>query len=179
MAAPADSDGDGVSDDQDRCPNTPSGVEVDMRGCPLDSDGDGVADYQDRCPNTAANTKVDAQGCPVKDEVILTVDRLNFAFDSAELDSKARAALDAAVAVIKDHSGVALDVVGHTDNSGPQEYNQRLSERRAQAAVDYLVSKGVDRNQLRARGMGETSPAVSNDTRDGRQRNRRVELVVR
>ena len=178
-AAPADSDGDGVTDDRDRCPGTPRGVEVDMNGCPLDSDGDGVADYRDRCPNTPAGVRVDDNGCPVKDEVVLTIDRLNFAFDSAELDASARAALDSAVAVIRDHREVQLDVVGHTDSSGPEEYNQRLSERRAQAAVDYLVSKGVDRSQLRAVGRGEASPVASNDTRDGRARNRRVELVVR
>lgn len=178
-AEPADSDGDGVSDDRDRCPGTPRGVEVDTNGCPLDTDGDGVANYLDRCPNTPAGVRVDGQGCPVKDEVVLTIDHLNFAFDSAELDASARAALDAAVAVIRDHREVSMDVVGHTDSTGPEAYNQGLSERRAQAAVDYLVSKGVDRAQLRAAGRGEAQPIAGNDTRDGRARNRRVELVVR
>lgn len=178
-AAPLDSDGDGVTDDRDRCPATPRGVEVDMNGCPLDSDSDGVADYRDRCPNTPAGARVDDNGCPVKDEVVLTIDRLNFAFDSAELDASARAALDAAVTVIRDHRDLKMDVVGHTDSSGPEAYNQRLSERRAQAAVDYLVSKGVDRDQLRAVGRGEAQPVADNDSRDGRARNRRVELVIR
>lgn len=178
-APPADSDGDGVPDDRDRCPRTPAGVEVDMNGCPLDSDGDGVPDYKDRCANTPAGVKVDANGCPVKDEVVLTIDRLGFAFDSAELDAQSRAALDAAVAVIKSHSSVKMDVVGYTDSSGPESYNQKLSERRAKAAVDYLVSKGVARGQLNAVGRGEADPVASNDTRDGRSRNRRVELVVR
>ena len=178
-AAPKDSDGDGVNDDKDRCPNTPAGVKVDMNGCPVDSDGDGVPDYKDKCANTPAGVKVDMSGCPVKDEVVLTVDRLNFAFDSAQLDAKSRAALDAAVAVIKSHSSVKMDVVGYTDTSGPESYNQRLSERRAKAAVDYLVSKGVAVGQLRPTGRGESNPVASNDTRDGRERNRRVELVVR
>lgn len=178
-AAPMDSDGDGVTDDKDRCPNTPAGAEVDMNGCALDSDGDGVADYKDQCANTPAGVKVDATGCPIKDEVVLTVDRLNFDFDSAALDAQSRAALDAAVAVIKSHSSVKMDVIGYTDTSGPEEYNLGLSKRRAQAAVDYLVSQGVDADQLRATGRGEANPVASNDTRDGRERNRRVELVVR
>jgi len=179
MAAPVDSDGDGVMDDKDRCPGTPAGAEVDMNGCALDSDGDGVADYKDQCANTPAGVKVDMKGCPVKDEVVLTVDRLGFAFDSATLDAGSRSALDAAVAVIKSHSSVKMDVVGYTDTSGPESYNQTLSERRAQAAVDYLVSKGIDADQLRATGRGEANPVASNDSRDGRERNRRVELVVR
>src|ERR1700690_2755146 len=62
---PVDSDGDGVVDSLDKCPNTPAGVKVDAQGCPLDSDGDGVPDYLDKCPNTPAGVKVDAQGCPL------------------------------------------------------------------------------------------------------------------
>jgi OOP family OmpA-OmpF porin len=176
---PADTDGDGVTDDMDRCPNTPAGAEVDTRGCALDSDGDGVADYRDSCPNTPSGVAVDTRGCPVKDEVVLTVDRLGFAFDSAELDAQSRSALNAAVSVIKSHSAVKMDVVGYTDSSGPEAYNQKLSERRAQAAVDYLVSRGVDKDMLRAVGRGEANPVAGNDSRDGRARNRRVELVVR
>ena len=180
-AAAADSDGDGVPDASDDCPGTPAGVAVDSRGCslPTDSDGDGVNDDRDQCPNTPAGTEVDARGCPVPETVVLTVDRLGFSFDSASLDAESRAALDAAVDVIKAHSAVQLDVIGYTDTSGPESYNQGLSERRAQAAVDYLVSRGVDRDQLRAVGRGEANPVASNDTRDGRSRNRRVELVVR
>lgn len=178
-AAAADSDGDGVPDTEDQCPGTPAGVSVDAFGCPADADGDGVPDDRDRCLNTPRGVTVDSSGCPVADEVVLTIDRLNFAFDSAELTPSARAALDAAVDVIRDNSAVELDLVGYTDSTGPAAYNQRLSERRAQAAVDYLVSRGVPAGQLRAIGQGESSPVASNDTRDGRAKNRRVELVVR
>jgi OOP family OmpA-OmpF porin len=179
MAAPMDSDGDGVNDDGDDCPNTPPGTAVDSRGCSLDSDSDGVNDDRDACPNTPVGVQVDNVGCPVPDEVLLTVERLNFTFDSAELDAASRSALDDAVDVIKSHSKVKLDVIGYTDTSGPESYNQGLSERRAQAALDYLVSRGVDADQLNATGRGEADPVASNDTRDGRSRNRRVELVVR
>lgn len=64
-APPADSDGDGVIDADDRCPNTPASAKVDRHGCPLDSDGDGVADYQDKCPDTSRLAKVDSRGCPL------------------------------------------------------------------------------------------------------------------
>ena len=177
--APVDSDGDGVPDDRDRCPGTPAGVDVDRFGCPVDSDGDGVADYLDECPGTPEGVKVDEVGCPIKDEVILTINRLGFAFDSYELDRSSKAALDRAVEVIKAHSEmVNLKVVGHTDGVGTEEYNQKLSERRAAAVVDYLVSKGVSRGSLSSAGKGKSEPIASNDNEEGRAENRRVELVV-
>jgi OOP family OmpA-OmpF porin len=179
MAAMADEDGDGVADDMDQCPGTPAGVSVDGRGCPADEDGDGVADDRDRCLNTPAGATVDESGCPISEEVVFSVDKLNFAFDSAELTPRAKSALDGAVSIIRDNSAVQLDLVGHTDSRGPAAYNQKLSERRARAAVDYLVSKGVPAGQLRAVGRGESDPVASNDTADGQASNRRVEIVVR
>lgn len=178
-ALDGDRDGDGVKDSMDRCPNTPAGAAVDSNGCALDSDGDGVPDYRDRCANTPAGVSVDRNGCPIKDEVVLTIDRLGFGFDSYNLDGESRRALDRAVSVIKSHSEVKMDIVGHTDSTGPEAYNQTLSEKRANAAREYLVSKGVDGDQLRAVGRGESNPVADNDTDDGRARNRRVELVVR
>ena len=177
----SDSDGDGVPDDRDRCPNTEAGAEVDEDGCALDSDGDGVPDHLDRCPNTPRGVDVDGFGCPLPDEVVLTLssDRLGFAFDSADLNDEARAALDSALDVVRDNADVAMDLVGHTDSTGTDAYNQALSERRARAAVDYLVSLGVPAGQLRAVGRGEAEPVASNETEEGRARNRRVELVVR
>lgn len=177
--APSDSDGDGVMNADDQCPGTPAGAAVDMRGCALDSDGDGVADYRDRCANTPAGVNVDRNGCPIKDEIVMTVERLGFEFDSAELDAQSKRALDATVDVIKSHSEVQMDIVGYTDSKGSEEYNQGLSVRRAQAAKDYLVSQGVSASQLNVVGRGESSPVASNDSDDGRARNRRVELVVR
>ncbi|MFT6287442.1 MAG: OOP family OmpA-OmpF porin [Alcanivorax sp.] len=174
-----DSDGDGVTDDLDSCSNTPTGAEVDRGGCALDSDNDGVPDYKDQCKSTPSNVRVDDMGCPLKGEVVLTVDRLGFAFDSAELDSRSKSALDQIVSVIKSHSSVDLAVVGYTDISGSEPYNQRLSERRAAAVVAYLVSKDIPSSQLVSSGKGESNPVASNATRDGREQNRRVELIVR
>lgn len=179
MAADADTDGDGVADNSDRCPDTPPGVNVDASGCPLDSDNDGVADYEDRCANTPAGATVDEWGCPVAGEVIFSTDEVNFAFDSARLSSRARSALNSALEVIRDNPSVQLDLVGHTDSLGSETYNLGLSERRARAAREYLVSRGVSAERLRAIGRGEAEPIASNDTDSGRARNRRVELVVR
>ncbi|KGE03956.1 OmpA family protein [Pseudohaliea rubra] len=175
---PADSDGDGVAEGSDSCPGTPAGARVDAQGCALDSDGDGVPDYRDRCAGTPAGVTVDDVGCPVKDEVVLTVNAVNFAFDSAELDAASRRALDRIVATVKGHGSVTLGVIGHTDSSGPEAYNQRLSERRAGAVREYLVSQGVAPDALVASGRGEAEPVAGNDTREGREQNRRVELVV-
>ena len=176
---PVDSDGDGIADDLDRCPGTPARARVDARGCPLDGDGDGVADYLDQCAGTPAGVTVDGTGCPLEEEVVLTVDDVNFAFDSDELDAASRRALDRVVDTVKSHAGVDLGLVGHTDSTGPASYNQRLSERRAQAVLDYLVSQGVERSALTASGAGEAQPVAANDTAEGRAQNRRVELVVR
>jgi len=178
-AVMADADGDGVADGDDQCPGTPAGVSVDPRGCPVDADGDGVRDDRDRCLNTAPGATVDAEGCPMAEDVVFSVDNLNFAYDSAELTPRAKAALDSAVSVIRANADIELDLVGHTDSRGSSAYNERLSQRRAQAALDYLVSQGVPAGALRAVGRGETDPVASNETAEGQARNRRVEIVVR
>ncbi|MCP5145463.1 MAG: OmpA family protein [Gammaproteobacteria bacterium] len=176
--APADSDRDGVTDDRDRCPNTPAGTRVDRNGCPLDSDNDGVADYQDSCPNTPAGTRVDGRGCPVVGEKIVTLSDVNFAFDSARLRlSEAEEELDAAIEAVKSSDVSGLDLVGHTDSVGSDAYNQGLSERRARSVRDYLVEHGVNASMLRVVGRGESEPTATNDTEEGRAENRRVEFI--
>ena len=155
-----DSDGDGVPDSRDRCPNTPKGVQVDEHGCPLDSDGDGVPDYLDKCPGTPKGAKVDKDGCEIMADVTIRTTADHFAFDSAEL----KPAME------------MLEIIGHTDSTGPEDYNQGLSERRAQAAADYLAGKGVAASKMTVKGMGESAPAHDNSTREGRAMNRRVEL---
>lgn len=169
--APKDSDGDGVPDDQDKCPGTPAGVEVDAFGCPVDSDGDGVPDYQDKCPGTPRGAKVDASGCEIMGSVTINVTADHFDFDSAKLKPAMKTQLDK---VASDAKGQSLEVVGYTDSTGPEAYNQMLSERRAQAAADYLESMGA--SDLTVKGMGENDPVADNATRDGRAMNRRVEV---
>lgn len=177
-AKPADSDGDGVPDSTDACPNTPAGVVVDSRGCPLDSDGDGVPDYLDKCPNTPAGTKVDAQGCPIP--VATTFDlTVEFAFNSAEINDLSFRELRKAMTFMREHPEEKALVEGNTDSVGGEAYNQKLSERRAEAVKDVLVKSDIDANRITTVGYGETRPVASNDTDEGRAKNRRVSIVVK
>ena len=99
-----------------------------------------------------------------------------FEFDSAALKPEAKATLDAAATQLRSQPDVMYKISGHTDTSGPEAHNQQLSEQRAQSVQEYLVSKGVAASQLMATGFGESKPLVSNDTREGRMKNRRVEI---
>ncbi len=175
--AEPDSDGDGVPDSRDKCPNTPKGVGVDANGCPVDSDGDGVPDYLDQCPGTPAGAKVDANGCEIIASMSIQVTADHFDFDSAVLKRKMLDELDDVAANVKASKGnEMLEIVGHTDSTGPEAYNLGLSERRAQSAANYLEGKGVSMSRITVKGMGESAPVASNATREGRAMNRRVEI---
>lgn len=167
-----DSDGDGVMDDADACPNTPYGVDVDSSGCALDtgldSDNDGVADNADNCPNTIVGALVDDAGCGYR------LTGAHFKFDSDELNLDADTILNEVANRMQENPGLSLTVGGHTDSVGDEDYNMDLSERRAQAVVDYLTARGVDSSALTAVGFGSSLPVASNDTAEGRAENRRV-----
>ena len=178
MMGPLDSDGDGVPDSHDWCAGTPAGVSVDEHGCALDSDGDGVADYLDQCPGTPAGVVVNEEGCPLSGEMLMTIENVNFDTNSASLSGASEATLDAAVRLLKQNAGVSVDIVGHTDSRGAADYNEQLSLRRAESVRDYLVANGVDASLLSVEGQGESSPVSSNDTPEGRRKNRRVELIA-
>jgi OOP family OmpA-OmpF porin len=223
IGAPLDSDGDGVPNRLDQCPNTPKGAKVDAKGCPLDSDGDGVYDGLDKCPGTPAGVKVNADGCPLDTDgdgipdyldkcptvpapgtpdgcppkaaepvpqpapapVVDTTPRklvlegVNFSTDSAKLAPESQAILDSAADTLKnwDDVKVMIEVAGHTDSTGSAAYNQTLSERRARTVREYLISKGIAAERLIAKGYGESQPVADNKTREGRYKNRRVELI--
>ena len=180
---PLDSDGDGVFDYQDNCPNTPAGAPVDAQGCPLDSDGDGVFDYLDRCPNTPRGTEVDSQGCPIPEEpevISYTFEDVFFNFDSAVITDEGEAKLREIGSTLITISDPDIEVHGHTDATGPEEYNMGLSQRRAEAVRDWLLENytALSEGQFTVRQFGETQPIDTNDTRDGRRMNRRVEIKV-
>jgi len=174
---PKDTDGDGVYDHLDRCPGTPRGTTVDAQGCPLpakpagptDMDGDGIYDDDDFCPDTPQGAKVDGRGCWVLEGV-------EFATNKADILPQYESELEAVVDVLHQNPHVKVQIQGHTDSVGDANYNQRLSEARAKSVMAYLVDKGIDRKRLSAIGMGETRPIASNDSAEGRDRNRRVEL---
>ena len=138
---------------------------------PMDSDGDGVTDDKDQCSNTPIGATVDARGCWTYAEVVL------FDFDSAEIKSEAPPSLNEASDILKKYPEINFEIDGHTDNIGPAEYNMKLSERRAKAVMEYFVSRGINPNRLTTKGFGFTKPVTNNDTKEGRAKNRRVELT--
>ena len=141
-----------------------------------DLDGDGVLNEHDKCPNTRPGAVVDLDGCEV--EAVIELEGVHFDFDKATLKPEAMAILDEAAALLAKHERVVVEVAGHTDSMGSEEYNQKLSQRRAKAVQDYLVESGVRASRLTAKGYGESMPVASNDTEEGRAENRRVELIV-
>jgi len=174
-----DTDKDGVYDGIDMCQMTPEGVTVDRVGCALDSDGDAVPDYKDLCPDTPKGVIVDQDGCPLPGEKVLSLEGVNFGFDKATLTDDAKQILEEAVTVLKDtDSIVEVRVEGHTDSIGTEAYNQQLSQERAQSVVDYLESRGINGSNLIPVGMGESEPVATNETKEGRAKNRRVDFVV-
>ena len=137
---------------------------------------DGVLDPQDRCPGTPPGVAVDAVGCPRKDAV--TLKGVGFEYNSATLTSDSRPVLDDAAADLKKYPRLKVELQGHTDSRGSDQYNLKLSQRRAEAVRDYLLNQGVPSNQLSAKGYGETRPKASNDDDAGRAENRRVDMQV-
>lgn len=178
---PADTDSDGVIDERDRCPGTAAGVEVDASGCPLDQDEDGVADARDRCPDTPAGARVDEAGCQIilEEEVSISLD-VEFPFDSAQIQPRYYEEIREVARFMREYPSTEAIIEGHTDSVGPAEYNQRLSQQRAEAVREVLVQQfGVEPDRLSARGYGETRPIESNATEAGRQENRRVVAVLK
>jgi OOP family OmpA-OmpF porin len=179
---PSDRDGDGVFFGIDLCPDTPAGVVVDATGCPMDSDGDGVFDGLDACPNTPAGARVDERGCLVQ----LELQNVEFEFNSFELTRSARAYLTELAGQIvqqADPEGTGrLELRGFTDSVGAEAYNQTLSQTRAEVVREFLLGASMEMEQfmdrLDAVGYGEADPVASNDTEEGRARNRRVELHI-
>ena len=181
-----DSDGDGVFDDSDRCPDTPRGVPVDTNGCPLDSDRDGVLDYKDACPDTPAGTPVDAKGCPIPKPVTTSAEKtaagtyvyrdIQFENNQAVLKDSSFPALNEVTEILQARPELDIEIHGHTDGSGSRAYNLDLSQRRAEAVKTFLESKGIAASRMTTKAFGPDRPIDSNATKQGRARNRRVEF---
>lgn len=205
VGCPIDTDGDTIEDYRDKCPNTEERIVLEDQkrrgdkcifltgsretlGCDRDSDGDGINDCFDKCPNTpsAEKSTIDKEGCGrAKDlaggEVLLLVGDVTFAFNKFDLTPQAQATLNefAGRALGNLNSFKDLLVSGHTDSVGGDAYNQKLSEKRAKAVANYLISKGVPANKVAAVGKGEKEPVDDNKTKEGRAKNRRVVILVR
>ena len=142
---------------------------------PLDSDGDGVPDDADKCPDSPSDKPVDADGCTI---VSVVLEGVQFESNSSELTAGSSESLDKAVAAMNEYDTLRIEIHAHTDSMGEAAYNQQLSEKRANSVRDYMISKGIAANRMVAKGYGETEPVADNGTRDGRAKNRRVELKI-
>ncbi len=141
-----------------------------------DDDGDGVLNSKDKCPGTPKDLAVDANGCPIPLTVTLKV---FFDFDKADIKPQYHKELADFANFMKQYPGVKVEIDGHTDSMGSDAYNQKLSQRRAEAVRQYLVDKfGMNPALLKAVGFGESRPIASNDTEEGRAKNRRIEAVL-
>ena len=189
QGCPGDADGDGVFDGIDTCPDTPKGATVNAQGCPTDADSDGVPDGIDKCPDTSVGLKVDATGCPVEyleketellDTGMIRLQNVNFETGKAALLPESYATLDVVGAVLSKWPELKIEVGGHTDSRGSTASNQKLSESRAQAVLEYLTRKYPDlkADQYSAKGYGEGRALVPNTTDLNMAKNRRVEFVV-
>lgn len=103
---------------------------------------------------------------------------VKFTFDRAEISGVSRVVLDAGIDALSRYPNLRIEISGHTDSTGDASYNQGLSERRARAVADYMISKGIAASRLRVVGYGEGQPIADNSTHDGRAQNRRTELKI-
>lgn len=115
---------------------------------------------------------------PPKPKKIIILEGVNFGFDVAELTPQARAVLDEQIAILEKEPDIKVEIAGHTDSIGPEEYNKGLSEKRATVVKEYLISKGITPDRLEVVGYGESLPVDTNWKSEGRVKNRRVELNI-
>ncbi len=177
-----DSDYDGVLDENDECPYTPAGDEVDAKGCslPKDADGDGVIDSLDACPGTPAGAKVDAKGCREILEETVSIDLyVTFANNSTDISEADKQKIGKVAKFMTEYPDTKCLLAGYTDSTGAAAYNLKLSKKRAEAVMQYLISDfAIDPARLSFEGFGEDDPIADNATKAGRAKNRRVTATI-
>jgi outer membrane protein OmpA-like peptidoglycan-associated protein len=175
-----DKDGDGTPDKNDDCVDLAGPKE--NKGCPWpDTDGDGILDKDDNCPKVPGIAAL--KGCPeIKEEVKKIIkqafDNLQFETGKSVILKTSYASLDKLAQVLKDDQTFKLTISGHTDNVGIESENLKLSKARAEAVKAYFVKKGIDEKRISADGFGSTKPVADNKTKEGRAKNRRVEMLI-
>lgn len=186
----ADNDADGILDVDDKCPNDPEDKDdfEDEDGCPdRDNDQDGIPDREDLCPNEpeTKNGYADQDGCPdaeqirvVGDKIVLD-DRVHFMINSHIIRTVSFPLLERLAALISEHPEyIHIEVQGHTDERGPDWFNERLSQSRADSVMAFLVSHGVGAERLTAKGYGKSRPLSDKRTEYAFYMNRRVEFEI-
>lgn len=174
-----DADGDGIEDSKDKCPHEAGPAKY--QGCP-DTDGDGLIDSEDKCPKVPGSLKY--HGCPppevrITKKKIVILDKVHFKTAKAKIMKDSYELLgDVAAVLIQNKQIQKVRVEGYTDSRGSKRYNMRLSKRRAQAVVAFLIKAGVSSGRLEHKGYGPTRPVATNRTSEGRAKNRRVEFTI-
>lgn len=183
----ADNDGDGLLDAADGCPGEPEDKDghQDEDGCPdCDDDGDGVPECPqlvDLCPEKPAATP---DGCPPYKLVVVTQAKIEikqtifFEYKKAIIKNVSYGLLDEVALVLRDNPRIRVRIEGHTDDRGSDVFNLGLSQQRADAVREFLISRGIEAARMEAKGFGETMSIASNRTEPGRAQNRRVEFVI-
>lgn len=185
---PLDTDGDGIPDAEDACKTVagPPSTDKAKNGCPGDEDGDGITDDVDACPHIRGEASADpkANGCPkmlsvgdkqidIRQQVLFETGRDVIRAESFPLLQEIANTMNGVPQIVR----VAVD--GHTDDVGLAAGNLALSQRRALAVMRWLIAHGVDARRLEARGFGPRRPIADNKTAEGREKNRRVEFIIR
>ncbi|MFO0617463.1 MAG: OmpA family protein [Polyangiaceae bacterium] len=181
-----DKDGDQVVDKVDACVDIPGIKTQDPKtnGCPGDTDGDGIRDDVDACPKDPGKADPDPakNGCPlvvVKENEIVINEQVQFDTGLATIKKVSDPLLDNVAKVMKDHPEITkIEVQGHTDTKGTPQGNTVLSDNRAKAVMAALVKRGIEQKRLVAKGYGQDKPIATNETEDGRAKNRRVQFIV-
>jgi OOP family OmpA-OmpF porin len=168
-----DADKDGVPDKDDKCPETKLGIKVDYRGCELDSDDDGVVDSKDKCPNTSKDFVSDGYGCPQTATL-----NVHFKTNRYDVDDRLINELQTFALFLKENPGYQVIIYGYTDSVGKDDANMLLSQNRANAVKEALTRYGISKIRLTSIGKGKANPVASNKTKEGRAKNRRIEVEL-
>ncbi|HEX4423055.1 MAG TPA: OmpA family protein [Kofleriaceae bacterium] len=182
---PGDMDGDGILDDVDKCPREPEDKDgfQDADGCPdPDNDNDGIPDVDDKCPNVPG---IPPDGCPKKYNLVVVTEQkielkqtVFFDTNRATIKSVSFALLNDVAQALNDNPKLGVEVQGHTDSVGDDNFNLKLSQKRAESVRTYLIKRGVASDRMVPKGYGENVPIADNRTTAGRAQNRRVEFVI-
>jgi outer membrane protein OmpA-like peptidoglycan-associated protein/uncharacterized protein YwbE len=190
---PNDSDNDGIDDGasgeftvvarQDQAGLTQSALDLAIATAAtseqcVDQDADGVCDQKDRCENTPKTSLVLEDGCDLGNIEPARLKGVNFSFDDDSLSPKAKATLDEAISLLQRSGYKTIEINGHTDHFGKQDYNLRLSQRRASNVKDYLIEHGIDANRIKIVGRGDQSLIAKIEDKDQAELNRRVDFTI-